>query len=330
MATKTQIYKEILREYDRIRTQKMAEQRRKKAFAYEQSPRLEEIEQELSLLGVQAAKAVLLQTNQVSDVVEGLRQKQQVLLQEKRQLLANMGMAADALEQEYVCKSCQDTGYIGNTPCICLKQKVMDRLYDQSNVRDIVKVENFDSFDLRLYSDKVIPKEKMSPRENATNILRHGLAFVERFEKENGENLLLYGSTGLGKTFLCSCIAKELLEKGFVVLYLTAGQLFRKLEEIHFSHNEDEEQEEWDKELLEVDLLIIDDLGTEFSTVFTATELFRLLNDRKLRNKSVIISTNLNAKEITNQYSDRITSRLREYQVLRFFGEDIRFLKKYQ
>ncbi len=330
MATKTQIYKEVLREYDRIRTQKTAEQRRKKAFVYEQTPRLEEIEQELSLLGVQAAKAVLLQTNQMTDVVAGLREKQQALLREKQQLLANMGMQADALEQEYVCKSCQDTGYIGNVPCICLKQKVMDRLYDQSNVRDIVKVENFDSFDLRLYSDKVIPKEKMSPRENATNILRHGLAFVERFEKENGENLLLYGSTGLGKTFLCSCIAKELLEKGFVVLYLTAGQLFRKLEEIRFSHDEDVEKEEWDKELLEVDLLIIDDLGTEFSTAFTASELFRLLNDRKLKNKSVMISTNLNAKEITNQYSDRITSRLREYQVLRFFGEDIRFLKKYQ
>ena len=330
MATKTQIYKEVLREYDRIRTQKAAEQRRKKAFAYERAPRLEEIEQELSLLGVQAAKAVLLQTNQMTDVVATLREKQQVLLQEKKQLLASIGMQEHALEQEYVCPHCQDTGYIGNEPCVCLKQKVMDKLYDQSNVRDIVKVENFDSFDLRLYSDKVIAKEKMSPRENATNILRHGLAFVERFEKGNGENLLLYGSTGLGKTFLCSCIAKELLEKGFMVLYLTAGQLFRKLEEIRFSHEEDAEKEEWDKELLEVDLLIIDDLGTEFSTAFTASELFRLLNDRKLKNKSVMISTNLNAKEITNQYSDRITSRLREYQVLRFFGEDIRILKKYQ
>lgn len=330
MATRTQIYKDVMREYDRIRTQKAAEQRRKKAVVYERLPRLQEIEQELSLLGVQAARAVLLQTGSMADVVATLQEKQKVLLQEKKRLLESVGLKENALEQEYLCKNCQDTGYVGNVPCVCLKQKVMDRVYDQSNVRDIVKVENFDSFDLRLYSDKVIPKENMSPRENATNILRHGMAFVEHFQKENGENLLLYGSTGLGKTFLCSCIAKELLEKGFIVLYLTAGQLFRKLEEIRFSHEENAEKEDWDKELLEVDLLIIDDLGTEFSTSFTASELFRLLNDRKLKNKSVIISTNLNAQEISNQYSDRITSRLREYQVLRFFGEDIRVLKKYQ
>ena len=115
-----------------------------------------------------------------------------------------------------------------------------------------------------------------------------------------------------------------------MVLYLTAGQLFRKLEEIRFSKDEDGEKEEWDKELLEADLLIIDDLGTEFATLFTASELFRLINDRKLKNKSVIISTNLNPEDITNQYSDRITSRLREYKVLKFFGDDIRVVKKFR
>ena len=119
-------------------------------------------------------------------------------------------------------------------------------------------------------------------------------------------------------------------DQGYVVLYLTAGQLFRKLEEIRFSKDEDAEKEEWDKELLEADLLIIDDLGTEFATLFTASELFRLINDRKLKNKSVIISTNLNPEDITNQYSDRITSRLREYKVLKFFGDDIRLVKKFR
>ena len=114
-----------------------------------------------------------------------------------------------------------------------------------------------------------------------------------------------------------------------MLLYLSAGQLFRKLEEIRFSKEEDPEREEWDSEILDADLLIIDDLGTEFATLFTTSELFRLLNDRKLQNKSVIISTNLAPEQITNQYSDRVTSRLQEYKVLKFFGEDIRVMKKY-
>ncbi|MFR4563350.1 MAG: DNA replication protein DnaC, partial [Anaerotignum sp.] len=99
---------------------------------------------------------------------------------------------------------------------------------------------------------------------------------------------------------------------------------------IRFSKDEDGEKEDWDMELLEADLLIIVDLGTEFATLFTASELFRLINDRKLKNKSVIISTNLNPEDITNQYSDRITSRLREYKVLKFFGDDIRVVKKFR
>ena len=138
MATRTQIYKDVMREYDRIRTQKAAEQRRKKAVVYERLPRLQEIEQELSLLGVQAARAVLLQTGSMTDVVATLQEKQKVLLQEKKRLLESVGLKENALEQEYLCKNCQDTGYVGNVPCVCLKQKVMDRVYDQSNVRDIL------------------------------------------------------------------------------------------------------------------------------------------------------------------------------------------------
>ena len=208
-----------------------------------------------------------------------------------------------------------------------MKHKLMDRLYDQSNVRDVIRMENFDTFDLRLFSDEVVQGEGISPKENAKRNLKMAMAFAEDF---TGENLLLYGGAGRGKTFMCNCIAKDVLERGKTVLYLTAGQLFRQLEEMRFHRDEEEEVKYWDNELLEADLLIIDDLGTEFATMFTASELFRIVNDRKLRKKPVVISTNLDYRALMDQYSDRVMSRLiGEYTTMKFFGDDIRMKKKY-
>ncbi|MDO4530545.1 MAG: ATP-binding protein, partial [Bacillota bacterium] len=138
------------------------------------------------------------------------------------------------------------------------------------------------------------------------------------------------GSTGRGKTFLCNCIAKDVLDAGKTVLYLTATQMFRYLQEVQFRNWEEEPETDWAQELMDADLLIIDDLGTEFSTVFTASELFRIINERKLRRRPVVISTNLDYAELMQQYSDRVMSRLiGEYTVMKFFGDDIRMKKKF-
>ncbi len=328
MATRTQIYREVLREYDALRTQKAAELRERKESLYQRFPRLAEIEQELSLLGVSTAKLVLLSPEEMEQAVAGLKEKQRELERERRELLLQNNLSLSLLQMEYVCEKCKDTGYVGNAPCACMKHKLMDRLYDQSNVRDMVQVENFDTFDLRLFSDAVVPAEGISPKENAKRNLKMAMAFAEDF---TGENLLLYGGVGQGKTFLCNCIAKDVLEQGKTVLYLTAGQLFKQLEEMRFHRNEEEEATDWDTELLEADLLIIDDLGTEFATMFTASELFRIINDRKLRRRPVVISTNLDYAALMEQYSDRVMSRLvGEYTALKFFGEDIRKKKKFQ
>ena len=329
MATKTQIYKEVLREYDALRTRKAAELRERREAIYTKLPRLEEIERELSMLGVSTAKLVLMQPESREQALAELQEKQQALKTERDRLMAENCLSPSLLKMEYVCASCQDTGYIGNEQCACMKHKLMDRLYDQSNVRDVTKLENFDTFDLRLFSDEVVQGEGISPKENAKRNLKMAMAFAEDF---TGENLLLYGGAGRGKTFLCNCIAKDVLERGKTVLYLTAGQLFRQLEEMRF-HRADEEEEEakdWDSEILSADLLIIDDLGTEFATMFTASELFRIINDRKLRRKPVVISTNLDYRALMDQYSDRVMSRLiGEYTTLKFFGDDIRMKKKY-
>lgn len=327
MATKTQIYKEVLREYDALRTQKAAELRERREAIYMRFPRLEEIERELSLLGVSTAKLVLMQPESREAALAQLQEQQEALKAERMEIMAKNNLSPSLLKMEYVCKTCQDTGYVENEQCACMKHKLMDRLYDQSNVRDVIKVENFDTFDLRLFSDEVVAAEGISPRENAKRNLKMAMAFAECF---SGDNLLLYGGAGRGKTFLCNCIAKDVLERGKTVLYLTAGQLFKQLEEIRFHRDEEEETLDWDAELLGADLLIIDDLGTEFSTVFTTSELFRIINDRKLRKKPVVISTNLDYKALMDQYSDRLMSRIiGDFVTLKFFGDDIRMKKKY-
>ncbi|WP_352399520.1 ATP-binding protein [Anaerotignum sp.] len=330
MATRTKIFREILREYDGLRTQKAAELRERKAMLYDRLPRLEEIEREMALLGTKTARMVLQGTLDPQMVVEQLKTEQKVLEQERLAILATNQVSPKLLEIEYACPKCGDTGFIGTEQCICLKRRLMDKLYDQSNVRDIIKVENFDNFDFSLYNTAPSKEEGLSPKANAEKLYRRALAFVEEFG--NGANLLIYGGTGLGKTFLCNCIAKDLLEKGHTVLYLTAGQLFRKLEEQKFHRDDDEEEaKEWDQELLEAELLIIDDLGTEFSTIFTASELFRIINDRKLAKKAVVISTNLGPTELMSLYSDRVTSRFfGEFEQMKFFGDDIRIVKKFK
>ena len=328
MASKTQLYREILREYDSIQAKKAAEQRERTQALYEIAPRLKEIEEERSMIGISAAKAVLMTPEHQEEFLSRLKEKQQELNTEQAAIFREKGFAPDILEKTYECPLCGDTGFVEGKPCVCLKKKLLDRLYDQSNIRDIVQAENFDTFDPSLFSERIVPEEGMSPKENMKQNFRKALDFTKGLGKGN---LLMYGGTGRGKTFLCNCIAKDMMDHGKTVLYLTAGQLFKLLEDAHF-RNRDSETAENDptEDLLEADLLILDDLGTEFSTVFTSSELFRIINERKLRKKSVVISTNLAYKELMQQYSDRVMSRIiGEYDVMKFFGDDLRMKKKF-
>lgn len=329
MATRTEIFREIMREYDIIRTEKAGELRSRKENLYMALPRLEEIERSLSLLGTKMARRMLTDGANPKEIVSDLRGEQQALEAERKELLQSKGISPKVLELEYLCPKCQDTGFVGTERCVCLKKHLMDKLYDQSNVRKIIEMEHFEHFDFRYYSKEAWGDGNISPYENVQKIYARAMRFVEEFGC--GEHLLLTGSTGLGKTFLCNCIAKELLGNGDMVLYLTSSQLFKKLEEQRFNRTESEEEvKEWDKELLEADLLIIDDLGTEFGTIFTATELFRILNDRILAGKSMVISTNLSIEELTKSYSDRVTSRLLgEFALMNFYGDDIRLQKRF-
>lgn len=329
MATKSSLYKEVLREYDQLKDASIAHQKEKQDLVYKRLPRIEEIDHEISMTGIKISKMTLLNPKDKEALLYQLKEELGRLKNEKTALLASIDLPATFLDKEYKCNNCKDTGYIDNKICKCMKQRLIEKAYFASNLKDNLKTENFDYFQIKYYSDNVDSNEGISPRENMETIFSTCINFTNNFDREFN-NILLYGKSGLGKTFLCNCIAKELLDQGKTVIYVTAPRLFKMIEDSRFNKDEFQEPNTYLEDLISVDLLIIDDLGTEFSTILSSSELFNIINSRLLDKKPVIISTNLEMKDLINVYSERIVSRLTgNYTVLYLFGEDIRKLKKF-
>lgn len=256
-----------------------------------------------------------------------LRRQNEELSRQKEALLLANGYPADYLSPVYTCNDCKDTGMIGEERCHCFKQAVVDLLYSQSGIAEIIKEENFDTFSFDYYNDTVAdPKTKLTPRQNIKRIYDTCQSFVRNFDAEFN-NLLFYGNSGLGKTFLSHCIAKELLGSAHTVLYLTAYELFDILGKSIMGESEDFQA--YAEHILDCDLLIIDDLGTELSNAFTLSRLNLCINERFINRRSTIISTNFGIRDLEAHYGERNFSRIfSSYTPLRFFGEDIRIKKK--
>ena len=235
-------------------------------------------------------------------------------------MLVSKGYSPDYLNLHYRCEKCKDTGFIGTEKCSCFKEKLVKLYYKNSHLEDILKTKNFDAFNLNLFSPHKNGSEKYSPKRNMQNILEYILKeYIPNFKNIN-TNLLFYGNPGSGKSFLSYCIAKELLDAGFLVLYKTSDELISDLKEIRFNNNSKLEET-----LIDCDLLIIDDLGAEQKSEFSITEFFNLLNKKLLKNKKMLISTNLLLPNITQVYSERIYSRLiGEFKLCKFYSDDIR------
>lgn len=325
--SRTDIHKTVLREYekDRAEAKRLYDERLEEVYAC--IPRIREIDELLTKTGIAAVKAVLNRTGGRSELVSELKAKNQMLIDEKTALLKDVGFGGNYLTDIYKCSVCRDTGYIGSKKCKCFNKRLIDKAYDMSNIKQVLAYENFDTFDLRYYSNTVDKRAGKSPRQKMEAILQTCLDFVKYFDSVCS-NLFLYGKSGLGKTFLCNCIAKDLLDKGKSVFYVTAIELFKMIERDRFDRDGDEKHNEMLDLLYDVDLLIIDDLGTEFQTILSSSELFDIINTRFLKKRSVVISTNLSPENLINKYSDRVVSRFYgNYDFLEFFGEDIRILK---
>ena len=287
---------------------------------YEKIPLIKDLDGQI---GVLAGRALRLSLSGNSSAKDTLREDIALISEQKKAALLAGGYSADYLDEIFTCPKCKDTGFIDGKPCECLKAEVVRLLYSRSELKEILERENFDTFEYDLYSDDYIdPDTGISAAENIDAVVDHCHYFI---------NLLFYGRAGTGKTFLINCIAKELIEKSYSVIYLSAVQLFDLLADYSFKRSNTTiyRQISFD-ELLRCDLLIIDDLGTEMSNSFTESSLFDCLNERLIHQKSTIISTNFSLQELQQKYEERIFSRTAgNYTPLKIFGDDIRIKKKF-
>lgn len=291
--------------------------------AYARVPRIREIDMQLRRTMAQAAQAAFLQGSDGRDMMDKIRQENRDLQQERARLAAEH-FEEGFLEDGPICANCGGSGYIGANMCECLKE-----LCRQEQKKELSVLSgspgSFSQFRLDYYPDRVDAKYGLSPRaimeQNLLTCRRYALNFTEK-----SGNLLFSGDTGLGKTFLSACIARAAADRGYSVIYETASHLFTKLEQAKFNGSEENRREA--AKLMECDLLILDDLGTEMPGQFTTAALYSLLNDRILEGKPMIISTNLTVEDMGRRYSPQIASRLRgNFQRVAFVGEDIRVLK---
>ncbi|MDO4338383.1 MAG: ATP-binding protein [Eubacteriales bacterium] len=316
-------YDTIMREYHRRQTENRRNLEERRAEAYARLPRLREIDQEVASLSARKARSLL---NGAASGTADLKAAIALLGEERTALLLSNGYPADYLELSYTCPKCQDTGYIGSRKCICFKKAELELLYTQSNLKEIIKKENFDHFSFDYYSDTIKNEATgLSALETARRAYHTAKSFVEEFDRRF-QNLFLYGNTGVGKTFLSHCIAKELLDTAHCVLYFSAFDLFDMLAQSAFSRNADTAYGE--DLIFDCDLLIIDDLGTELTNSFVSSQLFLCINERIMRHKSTVISTNLELESFSETYSERTFSRIASnYQMVKLIGKDIRIQK---
>ena len=291
--------------------------------AYAKVPRLREIDRQLRLTMAMAAQAVFASGGDVNEALEEAK-NQNLALQRERETLVRMYFEEGYLDDSPICDRCSGSGYVGSAMCECLAELCRQEQKKELTFLNVSR-ESFDQFRLDYYPDRLDPKLGINVRalmEKTYNTCRkYAYGFTER-----SGNLLFSGDTGLGKTFLSACIARTVADRGFSVVYESAGHLFSNLERAKFSG--DEQAREDVKKYTECDLLIVDDLGTEMPGQFTTAALYSLINDRLLWGKPMIVSTNLTIEDMQRRYSPQIASRLRgSFTRIAFLGEDIRVLK---
>ncbi len=310
-----EIKNKISREFAHKRGKALADAAARKRALYAQCPSLGELDAEAASLSVQTLKERL-SGKAGSDYKKRLDE-----IAARRAQLMEM-MHAD-IEPHFSCPNCQDTGRTKEGYCNCFVARVIEENLANANLSITSTHERFETFDLGLYSDRVNPNHGISPRQHMTSVLARCKRFVSEFDKGT-KNLLLVGTPGLGKTFLSSAIAHALLEQGKTVIYLSAAEFSARVQANKFGDQPQEMMPYY-----EADLLILDDLGTEFRTQLTASVLGEVI-DRRLRSgKKMVFSTNLTLHDMEKQYPARIISRfMGAFDYLQFLGSDLRLKGK--
>ena len=321
-------YDAIMRRYNSKQLDSQHELEEHRRTAYEKIPQLSELDEKVASESLRYAR-LLLEKNQNETSMFRKRMNGYSFL--RKQLLSENGFPEDYLDMHYSCPDCQDTGYIQGKKCHCFRQQAIDLFYTQSGIKEILEVENFRNFSYGYYPEDLLhPISGKSSREIMQETVAACLRYIDEFDL-HFSNLFFYGGTGLGKTFLSHCIARELIERAHSVIYYSAFELFELFARSAFGRSEGGEAGNMRDYVFDCDLLIIDDLGTELTNAFVSSQLFLLLNEQNKKKKSMIISTNLPLGAFAETYSERVFSRISSsFQLFGLFGNDIRLQKKLQ
>lgn len=331
MAQDAKIMAAALRRYQADREARRKEREERVRAVFRRLPRLEIIDRELQSTAARIVLAAFSEAGDPDRAMAELERANLELQRERAELLVGAGYPYDYVDEKPACPICQDAGFLPDgVPCRCLmayyareQNKRLSRLLDLGS-------QSFDTFSFDWYSDQVWDQYGRSPLENMEMIREICGNYAHTFGPKSG-NMLFTGAPGLGKTFLSACIAREVSDHGFSVVYDTAAHIFQQFESGKFGR-ENPYEEDPDREInryLNCDLLIMDDVGTEMLTSFVQSAFYRIINDRLISRKKTVLSTNLPVEELGQRYGEAVLSRIRgEYQILRFFGEDIRLLKR--
>ena len=317
MALTNSQHDSIMRSYEekQNKSRKLLEERT--AYVYQNVEGYQELDESIASVSVSQGKKLLLGDDNALIELKNMIAEFSSM---KKQLLISAGLPEDYLKPVYTCPDCKDTGYIDHAKCHCFKQIEITMLYEQSGIREMLEENNFSTLSYEYYEGEDLQRFK--------NTVVTCKNFINNFNSDY-HNLFFYGTVGTGKSFLSGCVAKELIESGHSVIYFSAAGLFDVLSRMKFDYKNTEELHNAYEDLFQCDLLIIDDLGTEYTNNFVNSQFFSLINDRHLRQKAVIISTNLSLADFRDRYSDRIFSRITSsYEICKITGPDIRMYKK--
>ena len=327
MALSNSQYNAILREYERLQAEERSELEKRREEVFRRIPRLKELDRMAGASAMDRFRRAV--KSGTDDSVRGFSEEVRRIEEEKARLIKEAGYPPDILLPRYRCEKCRDTGFVDGRKCTCFQTRAIKMLYARSNLERIMESENFRSFSLDWYdNERVINAIGMTERAYMERVLEICRSYVKKFRNAPG-NILFQGNTGVGKTFLSNCIAKDLIEEGFSVIYLTAGEMFDCLAEVRIDKTEDLAKRELFDYIFSCDLLLVDDLGTEVVNTFTSSQFFYLVNRRLNEERGTVISTNLSMRMMRDLYTERVTSRITSgYDIVMLYGDDIRRKKR--
>lgn len=319
----------ISAEYDNIRSQEALLRNQRVSKYHAQFPELEQIRTQIASAGYNHAMELAKNPEKEEEIRTRLEKEIDSLEKRKEKILTQNNIPKDYDKIRFRCSICQDTGFADNEKCRCYKAKLTKYSYEQSNLSMHMQGISFDNFNLKYFSDKP-DKDGISPLQRIEKALTEAKNMADNFD-DYKKSFLYFGSTGSGKTFLAGCIANSLINKGYSVLYVTAGKLFEMMENKKYNRPRELSEDDLISTAYTCDLLIMDDLGCEFPSKLKAAFAYDILNERLLAGKKLIINTNLDPDQLASEYTQRFVSRLFEhFYAMRFTSTDIRKQKMYE